>query len=181
MDCSVRIWNLKTNLQVGEPLFHNDELFALAISSDGQYIATAGLDKKIYLWCMGVALKRGGDKLAVSVCIVARVFSNRLCVMVTHSDLKLEVKVILASLSFCISLIHQELPPSSRDPRQSIANSPEIIVGGVKGWSTNPIVNSSTEESEEVRRDDLQADVQKVRCHKYRSTTDAHSRQYIGH
>jgi hypothetical protein len=43
------------------------------------------------------------------------------------------------------------------------------------------IANNSTEESEKVRRDDLQADAQKVRCHKYRSIINAHSHQYIGH
>jgi WD40 repeat protein len=49
-DCSVRIWDLKTNQQVGDPLLHDDELWALSISSDDAYIASAGLDKKIYLW-----------------------------------------------------------------------------------------------------------------------------------
>jgi hypothetical protein len=87
-------------------------------------------------------------------------------VVVTHSDLKFEVKVIPASFPCRISLIYQEFSPSSRDPRQSIADSPEIIVGdgngGLKGWSATPMAGSSTEESEKVRWDDLQADAQKV-------------------
>ncbi|KAJ8590628.1 WD40 repeat-like protein, partial [Rhizopogon salebrosus TDB-379] len=41
-DCSVRIWDLETNQQVGDPLLHDDELLALAIPSDGRYIASAG-------------------------------------------------------------------------------------------------------------------------------------------
>ncbi|KAJ8594421.1 WD40 repeat-like protein, partial [Rhizopogon salebrosus TDB-379] len=43
-DCSVRIWDLKPseNQQVGDPLLHDDELLALAIPSDGRYIASAG-------------------------------------------------------------------------------------------------------------------------------------------
>ncbi|KAJ8582289.1 WD40 repeat-like protein, partial [Rhizopogon salebrosus TDB-379] len=38
-DCSVRIWDLNTNEQTGDPLLHDDELLALAIPSDRQYIA----------------------------------------------------------------------------------------------------------------------------------------------
>ncbi|KAJ8587616.1 WD40 repeat-like protein, partial [Rhizopogon salebrosus TDB-379] len=49
-DCSVRIWDLKTNQQVGDPLLHDDELLAIAIPSDGRYIASAGKDKKAYVW-----------------------------------------------------------------------------------------------------------------------------------
>jgi WD40 repeat protein len=48
-DCSVRIWDLNANEQVGHPLLHDDELWALSIPSDGRYIASAGLDKKIYV------------------------------------------------------------------------------------------------------------------------------------
>ncbi|OAX31946.1 WD40 repeat-like protein [Rhizopogon vinicolor AM-OR11-026] len=47
-DCSVRIWDLQINQQVGEPLLHDGELLALATSSDGQYIASGGKDK-IYI------------------------------------------------------------------------------------------------------------------------------------
>ncbi|KAJ8580761.1 WD40 repeat-like protein, partial [Rhizopogon salebrosus TDB-379] len=50
LDYSVRIWNLKTNHQVGGPLLHDDQLLAIVIPSDGQYIASAGLDTKIYVW-----------------------------------------------------------------------------------------------------------------------------------
>jgi hypothetical protein len=91
-------------------------------------------------------------------------------VVVTHSDLKLEVKVIPASLSFCISLIYQDLAPSFKDLRQSVADSTEIILGDGKGmkegWSANPTANSSAEESENMRCDYLQSDAQKVRCHR---------------
>src|SRR5205807_9502684 len=77
-DYSVRIWNLKTNQQVGEPLLHDDELLALAISSDGRYIASGGKDKKIYLWSIEAALKKGGDEFRVRVYIaVIGPFANR--------------------------------------------------------------------------------------------------------
>jgi WD40 repeat protein len=58
-DCSVRIWDLKTNQQVGDPLF------SLAISSDGPYIANAGLDRKIYVWSLEAALKQSSDEVRV--------------------------------------------------------------------------------------------------------------------
>jgi WD40 repeat protein len=64
-DCSVRIWDLKTNEQAGDPLLHDDALLALAIPSDGRYIASAGLDKKIYVWSLEVALKQCSNQVRV--------------------------------------------------------------------------------------------------------------------
>ncbi|KAJ8590640.1 WD40 repeat-like protein [Rhizopogon salebrosus TDB-379] len=61
-DYSVRIWHLKTNQQVGDPLLHDDQLLAIAIPSDGQYIASAGLDKNIYVWSFEAALKQNGNQ-----------------------------------------------------------------------------------------------------------------------
>ncbi|OAX32406.1 WD40 repeat-like protein [Rhizopogon vinicolor AM-OR11-026] len=61
-DCTIRVWDLKTNQQVGEPLLHEDELYALVISPDGGYIASGGLDKKIYLWSIEAVLKKSGDQ-----------------------------------------------------------------------------------------------------------------------
>lgn len=66
-DRSVRILDLEANQLVGEPLLHDDELLALAISSDGQYVASAGLDKKVYVWSLETALKWDGDKLRVRI------------------------------------------------------------------------------------------------------------------
>ncbi|KAG2067072.1 WD40 repeat-like protein [Suillus decipiens] len=60
-DCSVRIWDLKTNQLVGDPLLHDDEVFAVILSTDGKYIASAGLDAKIYVWSLNAALKHAGN------------------------------------------------------------------------------------------------------------------------
>ena len=87
-DCSVRIWNLKTNQPVGDPLLHDDQLLAIAIPSDGQYITSAGLDKKIYVWSFEAALRHGGDSDQVCVFLyfaVVRIISNWPCMMATHS------------------------------------------------------------------------------------------------
>jgi WD40 repeat protein len=55
---SVRIWDLKTNQAVGDPLLHDDYVFAVAMSPDGKYIACGGPDKKIYVWSLEAALER---------------------------------------------------------------------------------------------------------------------------
>ncbi|KIK35293.1 hypothetical protein CY34DRAFT_812266 [Suillus luteus UH-Slu-Lm8-n1] len=58
-DYSVRIWDLKTNQQVGDPLWHDGRVDVVAMSSDGQYIASAipGRHAKIYVWSLDAALK----------------------------------------------------------------------------------------------------------------------------
>ena len=87
-DYSVRIWDLKTNQQVGEPLLHDDELLTVVLCSDGRYIASAGLDKKIYIWSLEAALKQGGDQVRarIAISLVARYLtSNRLCAMAMYS------------------------------------------------------------------------------------------------
>jgi WD40 repeat protein len=57
-DHSVRIWDLKTNQPVGDPLLHDDEVFAVVMSPDGKYIASAGSGKKIFVWSLEAALER---------------------------------------------------------------------------------------------------------------------------
>ncbi|KAJ8595715.1 WD40 repeat-like protein [Rhizopogon salebrosus TDB-379] len=85
-DCSVRIWDLNTNKQAGDPLLHGDELWALAILSDGRYIASAGLDKKIYVRDLEAALKQSGDRVHVRAYIaVISIISNCSCIMAMHS------------------------------------------------------------------------------------------------
>jgi WD40 repeat protein len=85
-DCSVRIWDLKTNQQVGDPLLHDDELLALAIPSDGRYITSAGLDKKIYVWSFEAVLKQNGNQVHVRAYIaVVSIISNWPCTMATRS------------------------------------------------------------------------------------------------
>ncbi|KAJ8597797.1 hypothetical protein M405DRAFT_927846 [Rhizopogon salebrosus TDB-379] len=49
--------------QVGDPFLQDDELLAIAIPSDGRYIASAGLDKKIYVWSFEAALKQSGNQV----------------------------------------------------------------------------------------------------------------------
>jgi len=66
-DYSVRIWDLETNQQVGDPLWHDDRISAVAMSSDGRYFASAmyGPSAKVYVWNLEAVLKHahgiGGD------------------------------------------------------------------------------------------------------------------------
>jgi WD40 repeat protein len=59
-DYSVRIWDLETNQQVGDPLWHDDQVNVVAMSSDGQYFTSgiSGPHAKIYVWSLEAALER---------------------------------------------------------------------------------------------------------------------------
>jgi hypothetical protein len=71
---------------VGDPLFHDDQLLATAIPSDGRHIASAGLNKKIYVWSFEAALKQSGNQARVRAYIaVVSVISNWPCMMATRS------------------------------------------------------------------------------------------------
>jgi hypothetical protein len=60
-DRSVRVWDLETNQSVGDPLLHDDDVWAVVISPDEKYIVSGGLDGNIYVWSPEVALKHTGD------------------------------------------------------------------------------------------------------------------------
>ncbi|KAJ8590859.1 WD40 repeat-like protein [Rhizopogon salebrosus TDB-379] len=71
---------------VGDPLLHDDELSAIAIPSDGRYIASAGLDKKIYVWSFEAALKQSRNQVRVRAYIaIVNIISNWPCMMATRS------------------------------------------------------------------------------------------------
>jgi WD40 repeat protein len=72
MDYSVRIWDLETNQQVGNPLLHDDEVLTVAASADGTFIASAGKEAKVYVWNMMAALKQSDDEVAVSMPFYSR-------------------------------------------------------------------------------------------------------------
>jgi WD40 repeat protein len=59
-DYSVRIWDLETNEEVGGLLWHDDYVSPVAMSSDGQYLAsaTSGPSAKVYVWNLEAVLKR---------------------------------------------------------------------------------------------------------------------------
>ena len=86
-DYSVRIWDLKTNQQVGDPLLHDDQLLTVVLFPDGRYIASAVSDKKIYIWSLEAALKQASDQVRAHIAISSArsLISNRLCAMAMHS------------------------------------------------------------------------------------------------
>jgi len=66
-DSSVHIWNLGTNNTVGEPLWHDDQVWTVSVSSDRRYIASGGLDTRIYLWDFEAALKQSSNQVCLNM------------------------------------------------------------------------------------------------------------------
>jgi WD40 repeat protein len=59
-DNTVCIWNLDTNLPVGPPLQHKDELYSAAFSANGRVLVTGGRGKNTYAWDIHAILKQAG-------------------------------------------------------------------------------------------------------------------------
>ena len=50
-DRTIRLWNVRTRKQLGQPLKgHDSAVYTVAFSRDGQYIASGSKDNKIILW-----------------------------------------------------------------------------------------------------------------------------------
>jgi len=64
-DCSVRIWDLGTNNPVGKPLWHDGEVRTVSMPPDRRYIASGGLDTRIYLWDFEAALKQSSNQVCL--------------------------------------------------------------------------------------------------------------------
>ncbi|KAG2341127.1 WD40 repeat-like protein [Suillus weaverae] len=56
-DHTARLWNLNTNLQVGSPLQHEDDVDCAAFSTDGKLLSTGCADKNAYAWDIQAILK----------------------------------------------------------------------------------------------------------------------------
>ncbi|KIK41606.1 hypothetical protein CY34DRAFT_46207, partial [Suillus luteus UH-Slu-Lm8-n1] len=50
VDDTARLWDLDTNLQVGPPLQHENEVECAAFSTDGKLLSTACDDNNAYVW-----------------------------------------------------------------------------------------------------------------------------------
>jgi WD40 repeat protein len=59
-DKTARLWNLKTNLPIGQPLQHEEDLPSVALSPDGKVLVTACEDKNAYVWDIHTILKESG-------------------------------------------------------------------------------------------------------------------------
>jgi WD40 repeat protein len=56
-DGTARLWNLATNLQVGPPLRHKNDVKCAAFSADGKLLFTACDDENAYVWDIQAILK----------------------------------------------------------------------------------------------------------------------------
>lgn len=59
-DNAVRIWNLDTNLQVGPPLQHEEDLSSAALSPDGKVLVTACRNENAHTWDVHAILEEAG-------------------------------------------------------------------------------------------------------------------------
>jgi len=59
-DTTARLWNLDTNLPVGPPLQHQQDLHSAALSQDGKVLLTACKNKSAYAWDVHAILKEFG-------------------------------------------------------------------------------------------------------------------------
>jgi len=82
VDGTVRRWNPDTGRQIGPTIEIGGWVWAIKYSpqsdkiasgglpcSDGRYIASAGLDKKIYIWSLEAVLKQAGDQVRAHIVI----------------------------------------------------------------------------------------------------------------
>ncbi|KAG1842970.1 WD40-repeat-containing domain protein [Suillus subluteus] len=60
---SLRLTPEEYHIPVGQPLLHDNELLVVTVSPDGQYIDSAGLDAKIYVWSLKAVLKHDSDQV----------------------------------------------------------------------------------------------------------------------
>ncbi|KAG2753641.1 WD40 repeat-like protein [Suillus brevipes Sb2] len=72
-DKTARLWNLDTNLPVGPPLRHENDLDSAALSPDGKALATACQNNNAYTWDVHAILKEAGleDLLLIGPNIVS--------------------------------------------------------------------------------------------------------------
>ncbi|KAG2097561.1 WD40-repeat-containing domain protein [Suillus discolor] len=67
-DGTARLWNLDTNLQIGPPLQHKDDVTCAAFSADGKLLSTAGWQNEIaYVWDIQAILKKAGLEDLLSI------------------------------------------------------------------------------------------------------------------
>jgi WD40 repeat protein len=59
-DKTARLWNLDTNLPVGPPLRHENDLLSATLSPYGKVLATACRDENAYTWDVHAILKEAG-------------------------------------------------------------------------------------------------------------------------
>jgi WD40 repeat protein len=72
LDNTTRLWNLDTNLPVGPPLQHENNVRCAALSADGKLLVTGCQNRNLYTWAIHPILKKAGldDQLPNGINIV---------------------------------------------------------------------------------------------------------------
>ncbi|KAG2738026.1 WD40 repeat-like protein [Suillus brevipes Sb2] len=73
LDNTARLWNLDTNLPVGPPLQHENNVRCAALSADGKLLVTGCQNRNVYTWAIQPILKKAGldDQLTDGINIEA--------------------------------------------------------------------------------------------------------------
>jgi WD40 repeat protein len=66
-DKTAWLWNLNTDLPVGPPLLHEDDVQSTAFSADGKLLSTACHDDNAYVWDVQAILKTAGLEDLLSI------------------------------------------------------------------------------------------------------------------
>ncbi|KAG1844333.1 WD40-repeat-containing domain protein [Suillus subalutaceus] len=66
-DCTARLWNLDTNLQIGLPLQHENHVECAAFSTNGKLLFTACDDQNAYVWDIQAILRTTGLEDLLSI------------------------------------------------------------------------------------------------------------------
>ncbi|KAG2038631.1 WD40-repeat-containing domain protein [Suillus americanus] len=73
VDTTSRLWNLDTNLPIGPPLQHEDDLYSAALSPDGKVLVTGCTNSNAYKWDIHAIFKEAGleDQMPIGTNIEA--------------------------------------------------------------------------------------------------------------
>ncbi|KIK91998.1 hypothetical protein PAXRUDRAFT_830380 [Paxillus rubicundulus Ve08.2h10] len=129
-DHAARLWNTVTRQPVGRVLQHNDEVYTVAFSPNGQYVATGGREGIIFLWDISQEGVIATDAVSVSLLHAAPIphppgdidqppsssdsLAGSLRLSISASDVPIDRTQDMSSLLVApAGLVDSEVPPIS--------------------------------------------------------------------
>ncbi|KAG1901931.1 WD40-repeat-containing domain protein [Suillus fuscotomentosus] len=132
-DGTARLWNLDTNLQIGPPLQHKNDVTCAAFSTDGKLLSTAGWQDEIaYIWDIQAILKTAGLENLLSIPDVsANLTPTRHLIPNGYQAQKSELKNKKLHPSFGFSSIEHT---SLSEPSQDIEDNSFLEADATQGF-----------------------------------------------